>query len=100
VSQRQREIGVRMTLGATRAEILRMVLVRALRLAVAGLVPGVLLALAAGRALESLLAGVPAADPVTLAVVAGAILLTLLAGTAAPAFRATRVDPATAVRAE
>ncbi|HET9372767.1 MAG TPA: ABC transporter permease [Vicinamibacterales bacterium] len=100
VSQRQREIGVRMTLGATRAEILRMVLGRAARLAVAGIVPGVLLALAAGRALESLLAGVPAADPTTLTVVVSAVALTTVAGTAAPAIRATRVDPAIAVRAE
>ena len=89
-----------MTLGATGAEILRMILVRAARLAIAGVVPGVVLALFAGRALESLLAGVPASDPLTLAIVVGVVALTALAGTAAPAIRATRIDPATAVRAE
>ena len=62
VSQRTQEIGVRIALGATPADILTMVLRRGMLLAVAGLVPGMVLAYAAGRSLEALLAGVKPAD--------------------------------------
>ena len=62
VSQRTPEIGVRIALGAQRADILRMVMRQGLLLVAAGLVPGLALAYAAGRSLESLLAGVAPAD--------------------------------------
>ena len=100
VSQRVTEIGVRMALGAQSRNILWMVLSRASILALAGIVPGVLLANAAGRWLEAILAGVPPADVPTLV---GAITLAVvmtLAGTLAPTCRALRIDPIVALRSE
>jgi ABC-type antimicrobial peptide transport system permease subunit len=94
------EIGVRVALGAQSRDILWMVLSRVVVLALAGIVPGVLLAYAAGRSLEALLAGVAPTDTLTLA---GAILLAVVmtvAGALAPTTRALRVDPITALRSE
>ena len=100
VSQRVQEIGVRVALGARSSDILSMVMWRGAILAIAGIVPGVLLAYAAGRSMEALLAGVKPADGPTLAAaVALAFLMTVL-GTLAPTLRALRVDPITALRAE
>jgi putative ABC transport system permease protein len=100
VSQRVQEIGVRVALGARSSDILSMVMWRGAILAIAGIVPGVLLAYAAGRSMEALLAGVKPADGPTLAAaVALAFLMTIL-GTLAPTLRALRVDPITALRAE
>ena len=100
VSQRAAEIGVRVALGAQSRDILWMVLSRAAVLALAGIVPGVLLAYAAGRSLEALLAGVAPADGITMVgAIALAIVMTL-AGTLAPAVRALRIDPITVLRAE
>ena len=100
VSQRVQEIGVRLALGARSSDILSMIVWRGVLLAVAGIVPGVLLAYAAGRSMEALLAGVKPADGPTLAAaVALAFLMTVL-GTLAPTLRALRVDPITALRAE
>ena len=100
VSQRVTEIGVRRALGAQSRDVLTMVLSRGFTLAIAGVVPGVLIAYAAGRGMEALLAGVAPADPLTLAsAVALALLMTVL-GSLAPTLRALRVDPITALRAE
>jgi putative ABC transport system permease protein len=100
VSQRTQEIGVRMALGAQRGDILTMVLRRCVMLAVAGLVPGIAIAYAAGRSMQALLAGVPPADVVTMAgAVALTVLMTLL-GSLMPTLRAVGVDPMTALRAE
>jgi predicted lysophospholipase L1 biosynthesis ABC-type transport system permease subunit len=100
VSQRTREIGVRMALGASRVGILRMVLRQATTITGAGLLAGLALALLATRLLTSLLYGVAPIDPVSFA--GGAALLGTLALLAAliPASRATRVDPVTSLRAE
>ena len=100
VSQRTREFGVRMALGAQSSDILGMVMKRCLALAAAGVVPGVLLAYAAGRSMEALLAGVKPADGLTLAGVAGLSLVMALLGGLAPTLRALRVDPVTALRSE
>jgi putative ABC transport system permease protein len=100
VSQRTPEIGVRMALGASRSDILSMILRRCLALAVAGIVPGVLLAYAAGRSMEALLAGVRPADTVTLASAVGLTVIMTLLGSAVPALRAVRVDPIIALRTE
>jgi putative ABC transport system permease protein len=100
VSQRLTEIGVRMALGAQSSDILSMVLWRGIALAAAGVVPGVLLAYAAGRSMEALLAGVHPADAVTMASAVGLSILMTLIGTLAPTLRALRVDPITALRAE
>ncbi|HEX7136310.1 MAG TPA: FtsX-like permease family protein, partial [Vicinamibacterales bacterium] len=100
VSQRTQEIGVRMALGAQSGDILSMVTYRCVTLAVAGVIPGIALAYAAGRSMEALLAGVRPADAMTLvAVVALSVAMTLL-GSVMPTIRALRVDPLTALRAE
>jgi putative ABC transport system permease protein len=100
VSQRTQEIGVRLALGAQSGDILAMVLKRAIVLTIAGVVPGVFLAYAAGRSMEALLAGVPAADPMTLASAVGLAAVMTIAGALAPTLRALRVDPITALRSE
>jgi putative ABC transport system permease protein len=100
VSQRAREIGVRMALGAEPRDVVGLVVRRGLVLAGAGVLVGVLVAAAAGRAMQALLAGVSPADPAALlAAVAVAVLMTL-AGCLAPALRAARLDPVAAMRAE
>jgi predicted permease len=100
VSQRQQEFGVRMALGAVPRDILRMVLQQGVALAVVGVAAGVVLAYAAGRTLQALLAGVSPADPVTfLAALALALLMTAL-GSLWPALRASHVDPLKVMRVE
>jgi predicted permease len=100
VSQRTAEIGVRIALGAQRRDILSMVLSRGVTLSLAGVVPGVLLAYAAGRSMEALLAGVHPADALTLASAVGLSVLMTIVGTLAPTLRALRVDPIAALRTE
>ena len=100
VSQRAQEIGVRVALGAQRADILRMVLRRSVLLALAGVVPGVALAYVAGRSMEALLAGVRPADAPTMLTAVGLSALMTIVGSVMPTLRALRVDPITALRAE
>jgi ABC-type antimicrobial peptide transport system permease subunit len=100
VSQRVTEIGVRRALGAQASDVLSMVLSRGLALAIAGIVPGVVIAYGAGRGMEALLAGVAPADTLTLASAVGLSLIMTLLGTLGPTLRALRVDPITALRAE
>jgi putative ABC transport system permease protein len=100
VSQRVQEIGVRLALGAQSSDILSMIVWRGALLAIAGIVPGVLLAYAAGRSMEALLAGVRPTDGVTLAAAIALSFLMTVLGTLAPTVRALRVDPITALRAE
>ena len=89
-----------MALGAQPRDILSMVLSRGMTLVIAGLVPGVFLAYAAGRSMEALLAGDHPADALTLATAVGLSVLMTIVGTLAPTLRALRVDPITALRAE
>ena len=100
VAQRTHEMGVRVALGARRGDVLRLVLGEGLRVASAGVVLGLLAALAAGRLFGGLLVDVSARDPLVL----GSVTLVLLAvaGVASlvPAWRATRVDPASALRVD
>jgi putative ABC transport system permease protein len=100
VGERRREFGVRMALGADGRSIAGSVLGSGLRLAVAGILVGLLAALVLGRFLKSLLFEVSAADPVTFAAVP--LLVVVVAGLASwlPARRATRVDPAEVLRVE
>ena len=100
VSQRQREIGVRMALGAQQSEIVRMVMQRGVVLAVAGIIPGIAIAYAAARAMQSLLAGINPADAITFAVVAALCGVMTVLGSLLPVMRAVRVDPATAFRVD
>src|SRR2546428_558690 len=100
VSQRTQEIGVRMALGAQASDILSMVLRRSVVLAVAGVIPGVALAYAAGRSMEALLAGgKPAGGPAPVTAGGVSVLMTVL-GSLAPTLRALRVDPISAIRTE
>ena len=100
VSQRSQEIGVRIALGARSGHILTMVLRHGMLLSVAGLLLGAALAFAAGRAMESLLAGVKPADTRAFMVVAGLCLVMSLVGSLLPALSAIRLDPLTAIRSE
>ena len=100
VSLRQQEFGIRLALGADRADISGMVLRQGAILALTGLVPGLALAYVAGRLLESLLAGVRPADVVTFSTAAALCLITTLLGSLAPALRAIQIDPSAVMRAE
>jgi putative ABC transport system permease protein len=101
VAQRTRELGVRMAVGATSAEVVRMVLGRALLLAACGIAAGVVVALASARVLSSLLVeGASARDPLTYVAVAGVLALVALLASALPALRAARIEPMTALRSE
>ncbi|HEV7515912.1 MAG TPA: FtsX-like permease family protein, partial [Thermoanaerobaculia bacterium] len=100
VSQRVREIGVRMALGAHPGDVQKMVVRNGLTLILAGLVAGLFGALALTRFLRSLLYEVSPTDPTTFV---GIVLILALVGFVAsylPARRATRVDPVTALRNE
>ncbi|HET7292336.1 MAG TPA: FtsX-like permease family protein [Vicinamibacteria bacterium] len=100
VARRTRELGVRMALGAGRGALLSLVVGQSLRLAGLGVALGIVIALAGGRALESLLYDVKPRDPETLAGVAVFLIATALLASALPARRATRVDPMSALRYE
>jgi len=100
VSQRTAEIGVRIALGAQRRDILTMIARQGAALVAIGLVPGLLLASFAGRALQALLVGVTPIDPPTFAAVTVLVILMAAAGTLLPTLRAMRIDPIRAIRAE
>jgi putative ABC transport system permease protein len=100
VTQATQEIGIRMALGARRADVLGMVFTYAGLLIAAGLVIGGAAAMGTGRFLASQLFEVKPTDPATFAAVAGVLLATALAACAIPALRAMRVDPLVALRNE
>jgi predicted permease len=100
VSQRTREIGVRMALGARPPDVLRMVLVEGLKLVAIGLVLGVSAALMLTRLLEGMVYGVKVRDPFIFAMVNVLMVAVSLAACYIPARRATRVDPLVALRYE
>jgi predicted permease len=100
VSRRAREIGVRIALGARPSDVVAMVICRGSLLAAAGALPGLVLAYAAGRALEALLAGVKPGDGTTFTVAACLCIVMALPGSLLPALRAVRMDPISVIRAE
>ncbi|HEY9141054.1 MAG TPA: ABC transporter permease [Bryobacteraceae bacterium] len=100
VARRTGEIGVRMALGALPADVLRLVLFGAVRLAAAGIVIGLAAALAAARLIQSQLFGIAASDPVIYAGAAVLLALVALFAAGVPAWRAARIDPVSALKYE
>jgi putative ABC transport system permease protein len=100
VTRRRREIGIRLAIGARRMQVLRMVLQSALGLALAGIVLGLVAAAWASRLMTGLLHGVTPGDPGTFVAVGAALVLVATLASLVPALRATRIDPAVALRSE
>jgi putative ABC transport system permease protein len=98
VSQRTRELGIRVALGAHGGMLLRLVLAQGVRLSLIGLAVGTAAALALTRVMEALLFGIGARDPMTFAGVGVLLLGVSLVASLVPAYRATRVDPVVALR--
>jgi putative ABC transport system permease protein len=100
VGQRAREIAVRMTLGARRSEVVRMIVGQAAVYVVAGVIIGLVGALAGTRLMTGLLFGVAATDPATLLAAATVVILTSLGASSIPAIRAAHTAPAAVLRPE
>jgi putative ABC transport system permease protein len=100
VSQRVREIGIRMALGAQAGSVQKLILAQGMRPVFAGLAMGLVGSLAAMRAISSLLYGVTATDPATFVGVSAAMLAISATACAIPARRVARVDPMMALRHE
>jgi ABC-type antimicrobial peptide transport system permease subunit len=100
VVQRTREFGIRSALGASRGTIVRSVLRDGLRVVMAGMAVGALVALVGGRFLAPMLYQTSARDPMVFLIVTGTLLAASIAAAVVPARRATRVDPLTALRSD
>jgi ABC-type antimicrobial peptide transport system permease subunit len=100
VSQRAREIGIRMALGSSQRDITRMFVVHGLRLAAIGTACGLAAALACTRLMKSLLFEISPLDPVTFAGVPLALVAAALVASYLPALRAALVDPVESLRSE
>jgi putative ABC transport system permease protein len=100
VTQRTRELGVRLALGASRGTVLRMVLGQGLKLVLPGVALGLLLSASVSRLMGSLLYGVSPLDPTTYALVAATLTVVAMGASGVPATRAARVDPNTSMRSE
>ena len=98
VAQRTRELGVRMALGAQSKDVLRLVVRQGLVLAVIGVAIGLAGAFGLTRLMSSVIFGVSATDPVTFVLVAGGLMAVALLASYVPARRASRIDPADALR--
>ncbi len=98
VSQRKREIGLRMALGAARASVVRLILKQGMSLVLTGMLIGFVASLAAGRLLSRMLYGVSASDPLSVAGAAAVLSGIALLACYLPAMRASRVDPVVALR--
>ena len=100
VSQRTREVGIRMALGANRADVMKLITRQGMRLAAVGVVLGLLLSLAVAQVLSSLLIGVSGYDLATFILVPALLVAVTLLACYLPARRATKVDPLVALRYE
>jgi ABC-type antimicrobial peptide transport system permease subunit len=100
VAQRTREIGIRPALGATRLEVLRLVLTETATTACVGALLGIGAAVALSRYLRTILFGISALDPATYVVLTLALIAAALFAAFTPARRATLVDPAMSLRSE
>lgn len=100
VNRQLREIGIRMALGARRANVVGLILGEGLRLALVGVFAGVAVALSGGRLLAARLHGVSPYDPFSIAVAMVVVVVVAAAASLYPAWKATRIDPAGTLRAE
>jgi putative ABC transport system permease protein len=100
VAQRTREIGIRIALGARRADVLQMTVKQALKLVGVGMMIGLAAAFLLTRVLASLLFGVSATDPITFIGISVVLLAVAILASYVPALRATRVDPIVALRSQ
>ena len=100
VSRRMHEFGVRIALGARGTDVVQLVLSEGLKTVIAGVVAGVLLALAAGKLVASLLYGIKPSDPASMAIVAATLIAIAMAAALIPAWKAARSDPVSALRAD
>ncbi|MFN8581675.1 MAG: ADOP family duplicated permease [Gemmatimonadaceae bacterium] len=100
VAQRSREVGIRLSLGATGRGVIRLLLWDGVKLVLLGAVAGIVLGVAFGRALEGILYGVTAFDPLALATVPLVLVLVAVVAAYVPARRAGRIDPVIAIKAE
>jgi putative ABC transport system permease protein len=98
VSQRTREIGVRIALGAQRADVRRMIVVQGMTLAMSGALLGFAASAALARVLSSLLFGIAAIDPLTFVLVPAVLLASAFVASYLPARRATNVEALVALR--
>ena len=100
VAQRKHELGVRLALGAGRSAVVGLVMTQALRFAVAGVVTGSAIALAAAKSIEPLLFNQSPRDPVVFGIVVCALLGVAAMASCVPAFRAAGVDPKAALQSD
>ena len=100
VRGRGREIGIRRALGASTSDVLRLVIVEGMSPVLVGVAAGTIAALATARVMRTLVFGVSASDPATLAAVGAALVVVALMASLVPAYRASRLDPVTTLRAE
>jgi putative ABC transport system permease protein len=100
VNQRTREIGLRMALGATPGSVLQLIVSQGMKMVLVGIGIGLAGGLASGRAVSSLVFGVPVRDPATFSLVSVVLIGVALAACIVPARRAARVDPMVALREE
>ena len=100
VAQRTREIGIRIALGARRADVLQMTVKQGLKLVGAGMLIGLAAAFLLTRVLASLLFGISATDPITFIGISVVLLAVAILASYVPALRATKIDPITALRAQ
>jgi len=100
VRGRSREIGIRTALGARTSDVLRLVIVEGMSPALVGVAVGTIAALASAKVMRTLVFGVSASDPLTLTAVGATLALVALMATLIPAYRALRLDPAKALRAD